>query len=348
MLDGYRVALVLPANIGDVVHGLPLAASLKYGVPGIRLEWFVHPVPAALVEPHPGVDRTRIIERRKRRGFRDLARSLRGERFDLVIVPWVFGDASLVAHLIDAPLKLGFDRALTWDLDWRGTNARSPARPPSHLREQFLQFADRLGVPRRYEWDLPLSATERDARDRFLATCDGPPAALVVGTSGRLKEWPVERWARLAETLHHDRGYDVCLVGGLARRENALAAAIREAARCPIRDERRDDLRRLVWLLDGAAIAISLDTGPYHLAVALDTPTIGLFGASDPARYGPGRRFAELVVDGFHDPGEAWCPRARRWRDRMERIGADRVLAAVDLARARYPRAVEGPAFSPR
>ena len=112
----------------------------------------------------------------------------------------------------------------------------------------------------------------------------------------------------------------------------------------PIRDERRNDLRRLVGLLDAAALAISPDTGPYHLAVALGVPSVGLYGYTDPARVGPGPRFGELVVDAFHDPGQPWHPPVSGYRpDRTERISVERVLEAVDLARERYPRATRGP-----
>jgi heptosyltransferase I len=147
----------------------------------------------------------------------------------------------------------------------------------------------------------------------------------------------------LAESLHA-LGYEVCIVGSDRPSERARAREVVELARAPVLDERRDDLRRLLWLLDGAALAVSPDTGPYHLAVALGVPTVGLYGLTDPARVGPGRRFLELVVDAFHDPGESWHPpRAGYREERMERIPVARVLEAVELARARYPRAVGSP-----
>ena len=85
---------------------------------------------------------------------------------------------------------------------------------------------------------------------------------------------------------------------------------------------------------------MSPDTGPYHLAVALGVPAVGLYGLTDPARVGPGRRFLDLVVDAFHDPGERWHPPRAGYREgRMEGIPVTRVIEAVELARSRYSRA---------
>lgn len=342
MLDGQRVALVLLSAIGDVVHALPLVASLKAAAPRLRLEWVVQPGPAPIAGRHPGVDRLWVLERgRGWKGFAGFRRQIRGERFDLVLDLQVYAKASLAARLLSSPRRIGFDRARARELNWLATNERIAPHPPQHVCEQYLEFADHLGVPRRYAWDLPLTPGERAAQARFYSALPGPVAALVVGTTRPAKEWPVDRWAELAARLH-EQGYVVCLVGGDAARPRA--EAIVQSARCPVRNEQRDDLPRLLWLLDGAALVVSPDTGPYHLAVALNVPSVGLFGATDPARHGPGRRFLELAVDGYHDPGEPWHPpRPDRRPDRMERIAVGDVLAAVERARARYQRAVEGP-----
>lgn len=345
MLDGQRIALILLSAIGDVVHALPLVSSIRAAAPRARIEWIVQPVPGEIAGRHPGVDRTWLLRRgRGWRGFRELRRALGGERFDLAIDLQVYAKASLVTWMVDAPRKMGFDRARARELNWVVTNDRLPPRPPAHVLEQYLEFADRLGVERRYEWPLPLSPGERAERGAFLAGRERPVAALVPGTSRPVKEWPAERWAALADSLAREWGYEPCLVGGDHPRERALAEAVARAAAGPVADLRANDLRRLVWLLDAAALVVSPDTGPYHLAVALGAPTVGLFGTTDPARHGPGRRFPELVVDAWHAPGEPWHPPdPGRRAGRMERIEVETVLETVALARARYPRAAEGP-----
>jgi heptosyltransferase I len=348
VLDGQRVAIVLLSAIGDVVHALPLVSSLRSAAPDLSIEWITQPVPGEIAGAHPGVDRLWTLDRaRGWRGFRDLRRALRSRRFDLVLDLQVYAKASLVTAMLDSPRKIGFDRGRARELNWLVTDERIVGGPPRHTREQYLEFADHLGIPRRYEWPLPIGPAERAAQAAFYAARRAPLAALVVGTSRSAKEWPAERWARLAESLHGEMAYEVCIVGSDSPSERARAEEVVGLSRAPILDERRNDLRRLLWLLDGAALAVSPDTGPYHLAAALGVPAVGLYGLTDPARVGPGRRFLELVVDGFHDRGESWHPPRGGYRPgRMERIAVTRVLEAVELARARYPRA-RGPAALP-
>jgi len=345
VLDGQRAAIVLLSAIGDIVHALPLVSSLKAAAPGLSIEWVTQAVPGEIAGRHPGVDRLWTLDRgRGWRAFRDLRRELRSRRFDLVIDLQVYAKASFVTAILHSPRKIGFDRGRAKELNWLVTNERLAPGPPRQTCEQYLEFADHLGAPRRYEWPLPLSAEERIAQAEFYGRRRSPVAALVVGTSRPAKEWPVERWARLAESLRTDFGYEVCIAGSDRPGERERALEIVRRSRAPIIDERGDDLRRLMWLLDGSALVVSPDTGPYHLAVALGVPSIGLYGTTDPARVGPGRRFTELVIDAFHDPGEAWHPPHSGFRaGRMERIETERVIAAVELARARYPRATGGP-----
>jgi heptosyltransferase I len=341
VLDGQRVAIVLLSAIGDVVHALPLISSLRAAAPGLSLEWITQPVPGEIAGAHPGVDRLWTLDRpRGWRAFRELRSALRGRRFDVVLDLQVYAKASLVTAMLDSPRKIGFDRARARELNWLVTDERIAPGPLRHTCEQYLEFADHLGIPRRYEWPLPIGPEERAEQAAFFDRRRAPLAALVVGTSRSAKEWPVDRWARLAESLHEEMGYEVCIVGSDTPSERARAREVAGQSRVPILDERRNDLRRLLWLLDGAAIVVSPDTGPYHLAVALGVPAVGLYGLTDPARVGPGRRCLELVVDGFHEPGEGWHPSRTGYRvGRMERIGVARVLEAVELARARYSRA---------
>lgn len=343
--SGRRVAVVLLSAIGDIVHALPLAHSLKRAHPDDRLEWIAQPVPAELLHHHPAVDRVWPLDRHRGwRGFMQLFRALRAERFDLVLDLQVYAKASLVTLMTRSPRKLGFDVRRAREANWLVTNEKVPALPNDHVCEQYLEFADYLGVPRHYDWTFPLTPRETAQQREFFSQRGAPVAALVVGTSRPAKEWHTERWAELCDVLKEKWGYEVVIVGSdeLGERKRAVDIA-RRARRAPL-DERRNDLRRLIWLLDGAALVVSCDTGPYHLAVALGVPSVGLYGATDPARAGPGHRFLELVVDAYHDPGEPWHPARTGIREgRMDRIPVELVLETIERARVCYPRAVEGP-----
>ena len=97
-----------------------------------------------------------------------------------------------------------------------------------------------------------------------------------------------------------------------------------------------DDLRRLIWLLDGSSLVVSPDTGPLHISRAVDTPVVGLYGYTNPKRAGPYRKYQDLVADGYAEyPGEDY-PANREYRDGMKRVTLEMVLEKVDRAVSQY------------
>jgi len=95
-------------------------------------------------------------------------------------------------------------------------------------------------------------------------------------------------------------------------------------------------LRNLVGILDGAALVLAPDTGPLHIAVALDRPVISLIGYTNPKRTGPYRRFHDLIVDAYGDPGEHYPLSMETRLDRMPRITVSDVMAKVERWKERY------------
>ena len=98
-------------------------------------------------------------------------------------------------------------------------------------------------------------------------------------------------------------------------------------------------LRNLVGILDASALVLTPDTGPLHIGVALDRPVISLMGYTNPQRSGPYRKFHDLIVDGFADPGERYDASAKNRPGRMGRIVPRDVLDKVDVWKARYSAA---------
>ena len=92
----------------------------------------------------------------------------------------------------------------------------------------------------------------------------------------------------------------------------------------------------MAWLLDASDFLVSPDTGPLHIAVGLGTPTVGLYGYTDPKRSGPYRRFSELTIDQYTRLGET-SPSRRKRKGNMKRIQAEDVLEKLELALKRYP-----------
>ncbi len=336
------VLVVMLSAIGDAVHVLPVMTALRRAWPDVHLAWVIQPVPAELVRDHPAVDELILFRRRTGlaglRGFRDIGRALRGRRFDLVIDLQVYFKAGVITGLASSPRKLGFDRKRARDLNWLFTNERIPAHPVQHVQDQYFEFLHHLGVdPHPVEWDLKLSAEERQARDRFYGELAGEAVAVVLGTSKPRKNWSLQGYVQVLDALWDRYGLTPVLVGGPSRVERDLAAEAVRLSRAPVVDALGAGLRRLLYLLDGARLVISPDTGPLHMARALDVPVVGLYGSTNPKRYGPYRKFTDLIVDGYrHSPEEVYEP-SMEYRDGMSRITPEAVLEKVELALERYP-----------
>ena len=136
----------------------------------------------------------------------------------------------------------------------------------------------------------------------------------------------------MLEEVEEAHGLRPVLVGGPSTAERQLATQVERETGAEVVNALGDDVRRLVWLLEGSALLISPDTGPLHIARAMGTPVVGLYGYTNPKRTGPYRAFEDLIVDGYAEyEGEPY-PAVGRHRDGMKRVTIDRVLEKVSLA----------------
>ncbi len=335
------VCVVMMSAVGDAVHVLPLLTALRRLPAPPRVTWVLQPGPAALVRGHPAVDDVVLFDRAAGAGaYRSVRRALaaRGP-FDCALALQVYLKAGLVTALAPARVKVGFDRARARDFNWLFTTARVPPHPVQHVQDQYFEFLDALGVPHPGPpvWDLgPRGDDELAAQRAFYARLDRPAAPIVVATSKPEKDWPPERWAAVCDALWHDFGLQPVLVGGRTPRELAAERVILAAARAPVVSALGSGLRGLVGIFDGAALVLSPDTGPLHVAVALGRPVVSLIGYSNPKRVGPYRRFHDLTIDAYGDPGEDYPPSMESRPGRMARIRVEDVLERVERWRVRY------------
>jgi len=242
-----------------------------------------------------------------------------------------------VTALLPSDRKLGFDRERARDANWLFTTERIAPAGQHHVQDQYFEFLQHLGVPPLLEWKLGPTPEEAECYAGAYPCVDGPVAAMVLGTSKPAKEWPADRYATAIDALHA-MGVRTMLVGGRSERELAAAETIRRMARHAPVDALEWDLRKLVYLIDRADVLVSPDTGPLHAGVALGTPTVALMGYTNPKRVGPYRRFHDLMIDAYGDPGEDYAITAEYRPGRMERITPEAVVEKVKLALERYPR----------
>jgi heptosyltransferase I len=333
-----RICVVMMSALGDAVHTLPVITALKRRHPAAHITWLLQPGPALLARGHAGVDEIILFDRKRGwRAFLDIRHELKQRKFDLVLALQVYFKAGLITAFADAPVKLGFDRARARDLNWLFTTDRIPARPIQHVQDQYFEFLDALGIPSEpVEWGLGPYSYEREWQREFFSRFDRPVASLVVATSREAKDWPAERWAPVCDALYYDYGLQPIIVGSRSPRELEGERIVMENSRAPVISTLGQPMREMVCTLDGSALAITPDTGPMHISVALGTPVISLFGYTNPKRTGPYRKFQDLVVDAYGDPGEDYVPSMENRPGRMLRIQLQDVLDKIEIWKARY------------
>ncbi len=329
-----RVCIVMMSAVGDAVHVLPVITALKRANPSTHITWILQPGPATLVRGHPLVDEVLLFDRTAGlRGFMDLRRELRTRAFDLVLGLQVYLKAGIVTGFTRAPVKLGFDRARARDANWLFTTNRIPPHPEGqHVQDQYFEFCDWCGVGHEpVDWGLGPWEEERAWQRDFFSTLERPAASIVVATSKPQKDWLPERWAEVCDALYADFGLQPVLVGGRSERELRAEQVIMSRARHKPVSALGSGLRRLVSIFDGAALVLSPDTGPLHISVALDRPVVSLIGYSNPRRVGPYRKFRDLMIDAYGEPGEDYPVSMENRTGRMSRISVAQVLDRVQL-----------------
>ena len=335
-----RVCIVMMSAVGDAVHVLPVINAIKRHAAAAHVTWVLQPAPATLVRGHRSVDEIVLFDRsRGLRAFSDVRAELSRRPFDVVIDLQVYFKAGIVTAFTRAPVKLGFDRARARDANWLFTTHKIPARTGQHVQDQYFEFLAALGVPHEpVVWDLGPWPQEREWQRSFFDRVTRPAAAIVVATSKPQKDWLPDRWAETVDALYHDFGLQPVLVGGTSERERAAERVIMERATHKPISALGSGLRNLVGILDGSALVLAPDTGPLHMSVALDRPVVSLMGYTNPKRTGPYRRFHDLIVDAYGEPGENYPISMENRPDRMGRITVRDVLDRVERWRTHYAR----------
>jgi heptosyltransferase I len=203
----------------------------------------------------------------------------------------------------------------------------------------FLEFARHLHIPaERAEWRIRFTREESEDQARFFEQFEGKPVATIIPASATIKkDWLAERWAQVATALEQDFGFAVVVAGGPGEREQATAQEIVTRSSARVKWAMTDSVRRLSWTVGGSSLVLAPDTGPVHIARALNVPVIGLYGHTNPWRVGPWRAYHDLWVDHYTDEGAQpdVSDRRPKW-ERMPTITVDEVLERVTRAVSEY------------
>jgi ADP-heptose:LPS heptosyltransferase len=313
ILDSYRKILLLPmCGFGDAVCYLPFLQAVREHFPQAEIACVVVSQPARAVL-EAGVDNVTVIvfnrsgQQRGWRSLLDFLHRLRRYKFD-VAVSGAHPDSPripLVTALSGAKIRIG---AKTERLSFL-YNRLLDIRTDSHAYERFRLLLTGLGIdlsPDQYQPAVQPSPSGQGGAAKLWAEAGLDKSSIVIGlasgadTNSRgpwkpyLKRWKPERYAELVRWITQEAGGQAVMFGG--PEERALAEQITATAGVPIVDFcGKTGIQELPWLLQMCTALVTNDTGVMHMAAAVGTPVVALFGPTSPLGFAP---TGALVVQG--------------------------------------------------
>lgn len=324
-----RILITRLSAVGDCVQTMPLACALRDLFPQAHIAWVVERAAAPLVETLTEVNRVIVVPKKALHSPRSIwriRRELRAERFDLALDPQSLVKSAALAWLSGARQRIGFAPPVGREIaPWLNSHrVRSQA---VHRIDRYLELLQPLDVtlpPRRFGIQIPSAANqfaaeltaEKPLRDGFAVLNQG------AGWDSRL--WPVERFAAVAKQLAAWGVGSLVTWGG--RRERAWAEEVVATAGGAATIAPATSLLELAAIVRRAKLFLGADTGPLHLAAALGTPCVGLFGTTRCEETGPQGPGHILLQAAYDDANNRKRPGADNWAMRL--ITAEMATAA--------------------
>jgi heptosyltransferase-1 len=344
-----RVLLIRLGALGDVVHAIPVAAALRRAYPSVQIDWLVSAKHREIVDLVTVVDRRLVIsDRSDASGGMPLLRAvveLRRGRYDVVIDLQGLLKSAVLARSTGAPRVLGFSsrylrermaRPFYTEVYDPGGAGMYDRAETAHVARINLGLLELLGL-KTTALEFPIAETDSPVAREIRQRAGGRYVVLNPGAAWPNKRWPAERLGAAAQGLYAQHHLRSIVVWGPS--EEPLARDVVSASGGAAWSTPATSIADLVALLRGASLMVSGDTGPAHIAAALGTPIVGLFGPTRPSRNGP------WAADDITVSRDAVCQCHHLRRCRLETmclldIQVDEVLGAVERRLAVEPNRV--------
>src|SRR6266851_1809073 len=270
-----RILVVRLGAMGDIIHTLPAVASLKHSFPGSHITWAIAPQWAPLLDGNVFVDRRILVERTSLRALWRSRRELRRDAFDFAVDFQGLVKSALVASVAGPDRIFGFGRSQVREKPAALFYSSYAASAAKHVVDRNLDLARAAGASSLlYVFPLPPGEPEQPLPDRdFVLACP------LAGWSS--KQWPLESYTQLAKRLERELGLALVVNGPPAAADvlGGIEGALSHTS----------SLAGLIHATRRAKAVVGVDSGPLHLAAALDKPGVAIFGPTDPQRNGPYR-----------------------------------------------------------
>jgi len=296
MANFRRILIIKPSSMGDVVHALPTLSALRKAFPSASITWLVKQQWAGLLEQAEELDRVWPVEP-SLSGWLSQVPRLRAANFDLVVDLQGLFRSGAIAWLTGCPVRIGFANAREGSPFFYTQKVSVPTED-LHAVDRYLLVAAALvadvGTSRREgnhaNFRLRVGPADREEVAGLLGRsgvrASTPWIAMNVSARWPTKRWPPEFFAAAADRIQEEKLGIVVLIGGPD--ERAASQAVKGLMRTvPVDLTGETTPGLLPALLESASVLLTNDSGPMHVAAAVGTPVVAIFGPTSPARTGP-------------------------------------------------------------
>jgi lipopolysaccharide heptosyltransferase I len=283
-----KLLIVRLGSLGDIIHAIPAAAAIRRAFPDAAIDWLVDVRHREILELVTPVDRRITISTSGVRSIVEAAGELRRARYDVALDLQGLLKSAVLARVSGARRVIGFPSELLRERAARVFYTETAGQAERHVLEKNLSALKALGI-RMPDIEFPLEdrnpGIAADARSRLGVPAAAPFALLNPGAAWPNKRWPPVYFAEVARALssrHQLRSLVLWGPGEERIAHDVVLASDGAAVVSP-----RTTIADLVSLAKAAALVVSGDTGPLHIAAAVGAPVVGIFGPTDPQRNGP-------------------------------------------------------------
>jgi lipopolysaccharide heptosyltransferase II len=277
-------------SLGDVARGLALISHIKTQRPQSRITWLVEPKCADLVGLHPQIDSIIIFKRAwSLMAVRDLVQQLRKDHFDITLDLQRHLKSGFFARLSNGKRRIGFHRKNAKESNWIfNTEHIDYFSETLPKLQHYFKFLDYLGFPEPVEVDFGFSQFKaHQYLPNGLSAVRHPLVAVLLGSRWESKNWFVEGYIQLVQRIMATTDFKVALIGDRSQAADAQKISDNVKSKEMINLVGKTSLAELTAVLKHATAAIGPDSGPGHLAAAVGTPYVALFGPTSPKRTAP-------------------------------------------------------------
>ncbi|CAG1065719.1 heptosyltransferase I [uncultured bacterium] len=284
------ILIVKLSSIGDVVHTLPALESLHRGFKKAKIDWLVEEAASSVLKGHPLINELIVVKRGWGKNFSEnlkAAKALKARQYDLVLDFQGLLKSGIWVLLSKGRRRVGFSNAR--ELSHLVYNEKLPAYDvEQHAVDRYLTLAEKVGGQKGdVVFRLGIGKAAESIKKKLKAKgVSGPFFVMVTRGRWATKLWRDDRFIALAKKLTEGKKLQAVLAGSPSDKEelDRMAASIGKGSVNMAGDT---DLKELFALFSLAAFAVTVDSGPMHIAAASGTRTVALFGPTAPWRTGP-------------------------------------------------------------